>query len=486
MQVARVTSIEQARRRPSQKQWRALGAIMFGYFAILLDESFIAVANPVIMTDLQIDVGTVVWVISAYLLSYTAPLLVVGRLGDRFGAKRIYLSGLAVFTVASLCCGLSKSAVILIGARAVQGFGASLMTSQAMAQVTRTFRPDHRARAMSAFGTAIGLSMLVGPTLGGILIDAMGWQWIFYINSLIGATGLGLALWLVPASTTSSCELQVPSVLLCGAGMLLLILGIQQRGAGQPDARAWILAIAGLGCLITFVIRQAGSTVQPLIPLSIFRDRNFTLANVAISALTSALAMRSIPTYLFVQAIWGLSPVRTAVVFAPMALATSLFAPLVGRFADRVHPRTMPSIGLVLLAVSVFASAALMTEQPRIPAFMLVLAMAGAAIACIWGPLGAIATRGLSAEHAGAGSGVYCTSRQMGAILGFALAGAVIADRLTAHEYRGVPTIGGGSTTSPSSTALAVALQESTMLAPLILVLGAMACLLMVDTPAAH
>src|SRR6266568_1107491 len=172
--------------------WLALYALVVGFFMILLDMTIVSVANPTIMRDLHTDMTKVIWVTSAYLLTYAVPLLVTGRLGDRFGPKNIYLIGLVVFTLASLWCGLSGSIDMLIAARAVQGLGAALMTPQTMAVITRTFPPDKRGAAMGLWGGVAGLATLVGPILGGVLVDQLGWNWIFYINVPVGVVAFVL------------------------------------------------------------------------------------------------------------------------------------------------------------------------------------------------------------------------------------------------------------------------------------------------------
>lgn len=170
--------------------WRALWALVVGFFMILVDMTIVSVATPAIMTDLGAGVDAVVWVTSGYLLAYAVPLLITGRLGDRFGPRRVYLAGLAIFTLASLWCGLTSSVGWLVAARVVQGLGASLMTPQTMAVITRTFPADSRGKAMSLWGSVAGVATLVGPVLGGLLVDALGWEWIFFVNVPVGVVGL--------------------------------------------------------------------------------------------------------------------------------------------------------------------------------------------------------------------------------------------------------------------------------------------------------
>ena len=156
--------------------------MMIGFFMIMVDSTIVAIANPTIMADLRIGYDSVVWVTSAYLLGYAVVLLVAGRLGDRYGPKNLYLIGLVVFTVASVWCGLSGSAGMLIAARVVQGIGAGVLTPQTLSTITRIFPPQRRGVAVSVWGATAGVASLVGPLAGGVLVDGLGWEWIFFVN----------------------------------------------------------------------------------------------------------------------------------------------------------------------------------------------------------------------------------------------------------------------------------------------------------------
>src|SRR3954464_14996749 len=190
--------------RATANPWHAVWAMLVGFFMILVDSTIVAVANPSIMDGLEItDYDTVIWVTSAYLLAYAVPLLLAGRLGDRFGPKNLYIAGLAVFTASSLWCGLAGSIEMLIAARVVQGLGAALLTPQTLSTITRIFPPERRDVAMSLWGATAGVATLVGPLAGGVLVDRLGWQWIFFVNVPIGVIGLGLAIRLIPALPTN-------------------------------------------------------------------------------------------------------------------------------------------------------------------------------------------------------------------------------------------------------------------------------------------
>ena len=175
--------------------WNTLWAMLVGFFMILVDSTIVAVANPSIMAALNISsYDSIIWVTSAYLLAYAVPLLLAGRLGDRFGPKNLYIAGLVVFTAASLWCGLSSSIGMLITARVVQGIGAALLTPQTLSTITRIFPAERRGVALSAWGATAGVATLVGPLAGGVLVDHFGWAWIFFVNVPIGIIGVALAV----------------------------------------------------------------------------------------------------------------------------------------------------------------------------------------------------------------------------------------------------------------------------------------------------
>ncbi|WP_040837626.1 DHA2 family efflux MFS transporter permease subunit [Nocardia brevicatena] len=462
---------------PTRNPWLALSALVVGFFMILLDMTIVAVANPAIMRSLHADIPQVVWVTSAYLLAYAVPLLITGRLGDRFGPKNIYLLGLTVFTTASLWCGLSGTIGMLITARAVQGLGAALMTPQTMAVITRTFPPDRRGAAMGLWGGVAGLATLVGPLLGGFLVDGLGWEWIFIVNVPVGIVAFALAFWLVPSLPTQSHKFDIPGVVLSALGMFGLVFGIQEGNSYDWSARIWLLIGAGLLVLAVFVLYQARGVGEPLVPLGLFRDRNFALSNLAIASMAAATTALMVPTYFYLQSVREMSPTESALVFAPMAIVTAFSAPLVGRFVGRRHPRIIPTVGFTLFALSVMWFALLMSDShSSIAAFLAASVVAGLANACIWGPLATTATHNLPVRQAGAGAGVYNTTRQVGSVLGSAAISALVAGRMSANGLGEVPAgegMGTGPIPEPVQQAFSSALADSTYLPALILVIGA-------------
>lgn len=358
------------------------------------------------------------------------------------------------------------------------------MTPQTMAVITRTFPPDRRGAAMGLWGGVAGLATLVGPILGGVLVDGLGWEWIFIVNVPVGVVAFALAVWLVPALPTHEHKFDIPGVLLSGVGMFLLVFGIQEGNTYDWSLRIWLLIGAGLVVLAVFLVNQARNTGEPLLPLSLFRDRNFALSNAAIAAMGAAVTSLMVPTYFYLQAVREMSPTKSALVFAPMAIVTGFSAPLVGKFADRLHPRIVPTIGFGLFALSVFCFSMLMKPDSSLAWFLVAAALAGFANACIWAPLASTATHNLPVQQAGAGAGVYNTTRQVGSVLGSAAISALVAARLTANGLGGGPVAEGGAGQGPLpefvKDSFSTALSQSTLLPAAVLLIGVAASLLFI------
>ncbi len=413
--------------------WNALWAMMIGFFMILVDSTIVAVANPSIMTELRTDYDAVIWVTSAYLLAYAVPLLVAGRLGDQFGPKNLYLIGLLVFTAASAWCGFAGTIEMLIAARVVQGLGAALLTPQTLSTITRIFPAYRRGVAMSVWGATAGVATLVGPLAGGVLVDHLGWQWIFFVNVPVGIVGLALAWWLVPVLPTHVHRFDLLGVLLSGAAMFLIVFALQEGQANGWAGWIWAMIAAGAAVMAGFVYWQAVNRSEPLVPLVIFRDRNFSLSNVGVAVIGFVVTAMIVPLMFYAQVVCDLSPTRAALLTAPMAIATGVLAPLVGRIVDRVHPRPVIGFGFSVLAVALTWLSIEMTPETPIWRLVLPITAMGASMAFIWSPLAATATRNLPPHLAGAGSGVYNTTRQIGAVLGSAGIAAFMTSRIAAE-----------------------------------------------------
>ncbi|MGI9824199.1 DHA2 family efflux MFS transporter permease subunit [Agromyces sp. Marseille-Q5079] len=415
----------------TSRPWPALWALVIGFFMILVDTTIVSIANPAILADLDTDLTSVIWVTSAYLLAYAVPLLITGRLGDRFGPKRVYLVGLVVFTFASLWCGLSGDIETLIAARAVQGLGAALMTPQTMAVIARVFPPQQRGAAMGLWGSVAGVATLVGPILGGVLVDSLGWEWVFFVNVPVGVVAFVAAWRLVPDLETHGHRFDWLGVALSAVGMFLVVFGIQEGatydwGTIVGPVTVWGVIITGLVVLAGFVVWQAFNRAEPLLPLVLFRDRNFALSTVAISLVGLALTAMPLPLAYYFQVARGLTPTQAALMFVPMAVVSGVLSPLVGRFSDRVDPKWVALAGLSTSALALAGYAVLLGPDVAYWLLLLPSALLGVGISGVFAPLASTATRNLPSALAGAGSGVYTMTRQVGSVLGSAAIAALM------------------------------------------------------------
>lgn len=463
---------------PERSPWPALWALVIGFFMILVDTTIVSVANPAIKAALDPDTNNldnVVWVTSAYLLAYAVPLLITGRLGDRFGPKTIYLVGLSVFTLASLGCGLSTSLEMLIVFRAVQGLSAALMTPQTMAIITRTFPPNRRGAAMGLWGGASGVAMLVGPLAGGLLVDGFGWESIFFINLPVGVVGFVLAWILVPKLETHRHRFDIVGVVLSAVALFLIVFGLQEGEHYDWAAWVWGLIAAGVAVMGLFIWQQFRTKSEALVPMGLFRDRNFSIANIGIATVGFTVTSMSLPLMFFVQLARGLSPTESALLLVPMALAAGVLSPFAGRLLDRTDPRFLLVPGMLIVSASLFWYAALMNVDTPIWMFLLPSALMGFGQAGMWGPLATTATRNLQPRQAGAGAGIYNTTRTIGSVLGSAAIAAFMQSRLETN----IPGIddapaGIGSGALPSFVAepFSAAMAQTTLLPAAVMLIG--------------
>ena len=477
--------------RQPKNPWITLWAMLVGFFMILIDTTIVAVASPSIMGALNISsYDSIIWVTSAYLLAYAVPLLLAGRLGDQFGTKNLYIAGLVVFTAASLWCGLSGSIGMLITARVVQGIGAALITPQTLSTITRIFPEERRGVALSAWGAIAGVAILVGPLAGGVLVDHLGWEWIFFINVPIGIIGVVLAVWLIPALPTQSHRFDIIGVALSGVGLFLIVFGLQEGQTHEWQPWIWAVIACGIGAMAVFVYWQSVNRHEPLIPLEMFRDRNFTLANVGIAVIAFAVTGMLLPVMFYAQSVYGLTPTRAALLIAPTAVASGVLAPFVGRLVDRSPPRPIIGFGFSTLAIAMLWLSIDMKSSTPFWRLMLAMCAVGVGMAFIWAPLAATATRNLPMRLAGAGSGVYYTNRQVGSVLGSASMAAFMSSRVTAE----LPVLPAGAAPRGESDVMhvpaflhepiATAMSQSMLLPAFVALLGVVVAIFLVGTPA--
>jgi hypothetical protein len=284
---------------------------------------------------------------------------------------------------------------------------------------------------------------------------------------------------LVPSLPTNPHKFDWLGVALSGVGMFLLVFGLQEGHQKDWSAGIWAMIVGGLVVMALFVVWQARNRNEPLVPLGLFRDRNFSLANIGISTVSFAFTAMGFPLMLYAQLVRGLSPTKAALLLVPMAILSIVLAPGVGKLTDRIHPRTITAVGFTALAGSLVWLSVVMTPEAEVWEILLPMALMGAGSACIWAPLTATATRNLPMRLAGAGAGVYNAMRQVGAVLGSAAIAVLIDSRLAANGLEFDPSRSGGGGGLPAQfhAAFSDSMSQALLITPAVLMLGLAAAL---------
>ena len=415
------------------RKWWTLGAVSFGLFMIMLDTTAVNVALPTIQRDLGAGLPELQWIVAGYALTFAALMLTAGKLADLLGRRRVFVSGLAVFAASSLACALAPSAGFLIGARVVQGAGAALMNPATLSIISATFPLRQRGTAIGIWAGVSALALAIGPLVGGLLSQHVGWRSIFYINVPIGLVAIAASFLLIDKSqdTAEGQGLDLPGLLSSGVGLFALTYGlIEANSYGWASGRILGAFTLGVAALVAFVLLERGQRV-PMLDLELFRDGTFVGANLVLLLL--ALAMFGVFFFLslYMQNILGYSAVRAGASFLPMNLLYILVAPLAGRLSDRLGSRWLLTGGMALVAAQLLYFSRLGVHEGfwnLVPGMLL----GGVGMAVVMAPATSAALTGVSVDKAGVGSAVLNSSRQLGGSAGMALMGAIMA-----HEIGG-------------------------------------------------
>jgi EmrB/QacA subfamily drug resistance transporter len=403
----------------------------FALAMAMLDNTVVNVALPRIREELSAGISELQWIVDGYVLAFASLLLTGGIMGDRYGRKKMFVGGLVVFTLASLGCGLSQDTAQLIGFRAIQGVGAALLMPGTLSIITVTFPPHERARAIGLWAGMSGLALALGPTLGGLMVEHLGWQSVFFLNVPIGALAFAIALRTVRESTSEiERRLDIPGLLLGTSALFFLTYGlIEANQRGWSDGQivgSFVLAILLGTAFLWWEVRNA----HAMMPLRFFRIPAFSAGNAV--AFSVSLGMFAIFFFfsIYLQAIHGYSPFQAGYRFLPMTLAIIVTAPNAGKFAQRHGSRvpmtyglTIAGAGLILLGLTVHAETSFWYMLP-------IFAVMGHGIGATMAPMTAAVMNAVGPQRAGLGSAMTNTSREVGGVLGIAVLGAILTTKL--------------------------------------------------------
>jgi EmrB/QacA subfamily drug resistance transporter len=422
----------QARTNP----WLVLVVLTSGFFMILLDTTIVNVAIPAMSAGLNTTLDQILWVLNAYILVYAVLLITAGRLGDLYGQRNLFAIGLFVFTAASALCGVSQNATELIAARILQGVGGALLTPQTLAIITSLFPPERRGAAFGVWGGVAGLATIAGPTVGGAIITYINWRWIFFINVPIGIAALIATFAIIPDLRPGRRHgWDVVGVILATAGLFAVVFGliegqrynwgeIASYGVTIPE-----LIIGGVAVIGLFLVWERFQT-EPLLPLSLFRERNFAVANWIAAAISFGMLSLFLPVTIYLQSVRGFSALVAGLTFAPMSLMSMVVAPFAGRLADKIGGKYILLTGISLFTIGFGLVTFVAGPDSTWINFLVPAIIAGAGMGMTFAPMTTVAMRNISPQMAGAASGILNTTRQLGAAIGSAVVGAILQSQL--------------------------------------------------------
>lgn len=413
-----------------RRKWWTLAAVAFGLFMIMLDNTVVNVALPSIQRDLGVSLSELEWVVAGYALTFAALMLIGGKLADMIGRRLIFIVGIAVFTFASLLCGLSDSGTMLIAARILQGAGASLMNPASLSIITATFPPRQRGTAIGIWAGVSAMALAIGPLVGGLLTEHLSWHWIFFVNVPVGIVGIVASYFLIDETRDESAaqSFDVPGLLTSALGLFALTYGlIEANSYGWTSGRILAAFAIAVVSLVSFVLLERHQRV-PMLDLTLFRSRTYVGANLTL--LLVALAMFGVFFFvsIYMQTVLGYSPTQSGAAFLPMTLLIIVVAPQAGRLADRIGSRALMTGGMLLVGVHLLIFSTLGADSTfwnLLPALLI----GGVGMALTMTPATAAAMKAVPRDKAGVGSAVLNAFRQVGGSTGVAMMGAIMASR---------------------------------------------------------
>ncbi|MFP5365015.1 MAG: MFS transporter [Thermoleophilia bacterium] len=418
------------------RRWWTLGAMCFALFMVMLDNTVVNVALPSIQRDLQTSLAGLEWTVNAYTLAFGVLLVTGGRLGDIFGRRRVFLIGVVLFAASSLFIGFSQSSAWLISGRAIQGVGAALMMPATLSIITNAFPPHERGKAIGTWAGVSAVALAIGPVLGGVLIEHVSWQSIFFINVPVAAGAVAVTLF---ATHESRDESVLPKVDV--AGIVAITVGLTALTLALVEANAWgwgslrIISLFALaaGGLAAFALVERRVRV-PMVNFAFFASRTFLGANIVAFIVSFAMLAMFFFLTLYMQNVLRFSPLEAGVRFLPTTLMIIVVAPVAGRLTDRIGPRPLMTAGLALVAASLFWQSFLTAGTGfgfLLPGFVLM----GIGIALVMSPMSTAAMNAVDQAKAGVASGILSMSRMVGGTLGIAVLGAFIGHARTQAAF---------------------------------------------------
>ncbi len=413
-----------------ERKWWTLVLSSIATFMLLLDITVVNVALPDIQRDLDASLSSLQWVVDAYSLMLAAFLLTAGSLGDRLGRRRVFSLGLGLFTFASFLCGIAGDPTLLNLSRGLQGIGGAAMFATSLALIGQEFHGRDRATAFGIWGATVGGAVAIGPLVGGVITEHLGWEWIFFVNIPIGLVAVALTeLRLANVAAQDPQRIDLPGLATFSAGLFLLIFGLIR---GNPEGWGSATIVACLGgsaaLLLTFLAIEARSS-HPMLDLALFRKPAFNGVSAVAFGLSAGMFAMFLYLTIYMQGVLDFSPLETGLRFLPLTVLSFVVAPIAGRLSQRVPLRVLMGIGLGLVGVGLLLMHGL-DAGSDISALLPGFLIAGVGIGLTNPSIGQAAIAVVPPAKAGMGSGINTTFRQVGIATGVASLGAVFQSQV--------------------------------------------------------
>ncbi|MGH8551488.1 MAG: MFS transporter [Methylococcales bacterium] len=403
-------------------------------FMIMLDSNIVAVSLPAIARSLNATFADVEWVVSAYILTFAAFLMPSGTLADRFGRRRVLVVGLAIFTLASLLCGLALTPVILNVARGLQGVGAALQLSSALAVLSHEFRGAEKVRAFGFWGTMIGVAVTVGPIVGGLITSAFGWRWAFLINLPIGFALIAVVVKDVEESwDPEALKLDIAGMILFGGGLLFLVWSLIGANEDGWSSRPTAVKLTAAAALLTLFIVAERVQKRPMVDFALFRERTFLGTSVAMLGFASAAQVMMTYLPLYLQNEFGFRPATAGLGMLPFALPLFFCPRIAAALATRISGRALLTIGLVVVAAGNLISATLVAKQMPYAVVAVGMLVTGCGAGLLNGETVKVLMGVVPPERGDMASGIGGTLRFVGLVIGVTGLGAVLESETERH-----------------------------------------------------
>lgn len=412
--------------------WAILVILSIGFSMTLVDLTIVNIAIPNMVDKLGASLDQVLWVVNAYTLALAVLLITAGRLGDVWGKKSLFIAGLAVFTLASLACGFAQDPAQLIAFRAVQGLGAALLLPQTLSLIVDTFPAERRGAALGIWGATAGVSAAAGPSIGGLLVSRLDWRWVFFVNVPIGILVLLVALPILPAAQrVVRHRFDITGVLIASASLFSLAFALIEGQRYSWNTWIWALIGAAVVLMVIFLGYQRGQQEnEPLVPFSLFKERNFSIMNFVGVAVSFGIVGLLLPLTIYLQSVLGFSPLKAGLMLLPLSLGTMVMAGPAGALAGRVGSKYILMAGLTAFAGGLLWITVTADIGKSWTAFVAPLFLIGLGAGCTFTPMTTEVMRHVPARLSGAASGVNNALRQVGSVLAAAVVGAVIQNQL--------------------------------------------------------